>query len=252
MIYDRATGVDTSNGAITKTTQKRITIHSMFYNDVRHDWTNTNDYGSLVIRGNIRQVGSTVTTCGPGVITAGGDARCTWNWNYEVNAGDAEGLFGTTAPFYHGVWAGSYDRNYETEVFSDLLTKRVKTHEFSVFFRPDDGAGNNWYKPWSYTDDVFELESAKYFTVGYNYGPGSLHVLSFTMHCLAASADGNGQIITGSTKTLAGDSNIRDMFPDCYFGDEIHFTYTIPNTNKAMNDLRLSAWYSFTEFPSYW
>ena len=251
MIYDRATGVDTSNGVITKTTQKRITIHSMFYNDVRHDWTNTNDYGSLVIRGNIRQVGSTVTTCGPGVITAGGDERCTWNWNYEVNAGDAEGLFGTAAPFYHGVWAGSYDRNYEAEVFSE--EHMTKTHEFSVVFQTDNGTGKNWYNRWMYTDDVFELEAAKYFTVGSKSGSGSRHSFSFSMHCLVSSADGNGDIITGNAKTLArDDSNIRDMFPDCYFGDEIHFTYTTANTLNAMNDLRLSAWYSFTEFPSSW
>lgn len=37
-------------------------------------------------RGNLRQVGNTVTVCGPGQLPDTDSKRCTWNWNYNAHA----------------------------------------------------------------------------------------------------------------------------------------------------------------------
>jgi len=246
MIYDTATDIDTRNGAISKTTQKRITVHSMFYNDVRYDWAIAMEgTGMLVIRGNIRQVGSTVSSCPyhPSSLPSI-PPRCTWNWNFVVDAGrDDEEWFerDTPAP----VWAVALERHHydETELYSDFLTKSVETHEFSVVFPTDSNLDNV----------LFEPDAAKYFSAvsksRIEYGITSF---SFSMHCLTSSPDGNGEIITANTKVERDQYGYFDIFADCYYGDEIHFRYTIPNTNKAMNDLGLSGWYLYTVFPTYW
>lgn len=124
MIYDMIESVD-EHGEVTlhsdrKTPQRtRAVVHSMFYNDIRHDYTNAaHGTGDICIRGNLRQVGTKVVYCGPGVINtmqhqqsiaeddtfdADGDhiggpnndapnlwltnnvdyRRCTWNWNFH-------------------------------------------------------------------------------------------------------------------------------------------------------------------------
>jgi len=121
MIYDVIQGVD-ANGAVTarapRTDPKRTrdVVHSMFYNDIRHDYTNAaHGTGDICIRGNLRQVGTKIVYCGPGVINTmthsqsiavddlndgdhvGGPndgapnnwlnsndfRRCTWNWNFH-------------------------------------------------------------------------------------------------------------------------------------------------------------------------
>jgi len=258
MIYDRASAVNTADGVITKTTLDRQTVHSMFYNDVRHDWANAMEgTGKLAIRGNIRQVGAKVRNCGPGVIVTDGNHRCTWNWNFIVNdlAGDdAEDWFERVAPLNHIVWAGGADtdRNVETDVFSGLITKIVAQHTFSIVFQNDDDIGTNTVD----TDDMFMLDASKYFTdpVAESITAAG-HAFTFSMHCRKSDVDGNGDIIGGITAFDAGDNpaadnNIRDLFPDCYFGDEIHFTYQLENTNKANGDERLNAWYTYTTFPA--
>jgi len=249
MIYDVATAAGT--GTITKTSNMRQTVHSMFYNDVRHDWTNAHEgSGTLVIRGNMRQVGTMVTNCGPGIIHTDDSARCTWNWNFVVNtAGDAEDWFERDDPKEHRVWlAGDdTDRNVETSVFDGLITSLVETHDFSVVFQNDDDLGTNVDD----SDDVFTLDASKYFTTPAKSVTAANHEFSFTMHCKQSNVDGTGIEIDGTGFANAGDTtdtNIRDLFPDCYFGDEIHFQYTLAKTNSVNNDQRLNAWYSYTTY----
>merc|ERR1711868_138386 len=124
MVYETASGdgttvpatvpETTTNAEATKLAE-RMVVHSMFYNDIRHDYTASNgaDHltGNVNIRGNIRQVGRHVKYCAPGWMnwSAQDDSnsppnggmsanavrevspnevfkRCTWNWNFNGNA----------------------------------------------------------------------------------------------------------------------------------------------------------------------
>lgn len=122
MIYEIPTMADTTTGDATVTESadtndlkmaNRMVVHSMFYNDIRHDYSDVNGAehltGNVNIRGNIRQVGRDVKYCAPGWMnwdsetdTRGDTAppggmssnagrndgfkRCTWNWNFNGNA----------------------------------------------------------------------------------------------------------------------------------------------------------------------
>lgn len=252
MIYDRASAV-AGDGSLTKTTHARITVHSMFYNDVRHDWENADEHsGSVVIRGNFRQVGSGITNCGPGVIDTGDTKRCTWNWNFLLSSdgSDAEDWFERVAPQAHRVWlAGAeQDRNIEAEAFAGLITEVVSVHSFAVVFQNDADLGTNAVD----TDDTFTLDADKYFTLpAATLTVADGHRFDFNMHCLESDPDGGGTPVAGSTFAALGDdgtSNVRDMFPDCYMGDEIHFSYVISD-GESTDDHRLNAWFSYTVFP---
>lgn len=120
MIYDDVQTISVTDGSITgradrdSSNQRRVAVHSMFYNDIRHDYSNNaKGTGTICIRGNIRQVGSKIVYCGPGIINTSahdqsppettvtgnkhnGDPgtntqwlglsnfkRCTWNWNFH-------------------------------------------------------------------------------------------------------------------------------------------------------------------------
>jgi len=50
-------------------------------------------------RGNLRQVGNTVTVCGPGQLPDTDNKRCSWNWNYNSHSfsGTHDGTLGGTA-----------------------------------------------------------------------------------------------------------------------------------------------------------
>merc|ERR1712227_1061519 len=122
MVYETATlpGTGAGSNTVTESTDaeptklaERMVVHSMFYNDIRHDYTASNgaDHltGNVNIRGNIRQVGRHVKYCAPGWMNwskqddsnsppNGGMSanavrevsptfkRCTWNWNFNGNA----------------------------------------------------------------------------------------------------------------------------------------------------------------------
>ena len=69
----------------------------------------------LQFRANVRQVGSTITNCGPGQLPDTDGKRCTWNWNYNssYNAAspmsnheqDAEGWFDRNDPHNFNTWS---------------------------------------------------------------------------------------------------------------------------------------------------
>lgn len=121
MIYDVIQAVNPNGSVLTRAPRAnpkrtRDVVHSMFYNDIRHDYTNAaHGTGDICIRGNLRQVGTKIVYCGPGVINTmthsqsiavddlgdgdhiggpndgapnnwlnGNDfRRCTWNWNFH-------------------------------------------------------------------------------------------------------------------------------------------------------------------------
>ena len=90
------------------------------------------------------------------------------------------------------------------------------------------------------------------------------HHFAFTLKCLVSSLDGTGAEIADQTVTqtkthiTAGNSNVhvKDMWPDCYLGDEIHFNYKI-SMGAVGNEIvehRINAWDSVitTENSVFW
>lgn len=250
MIYDVLNGI--TAGTQNTTPQDRVTVHSMFYNDIRHDYSNNHgNTGTIVIRGNIRQVGEVITNCGPGQVPTSDSKRCTWNWNFSLNGGkDAETWMERTNPESFAVWGGgnAFLRGDEADALPSLITTILHKVQFTMTFADDSdassGAGNT---------HAFTLDAPKYFSApSPTLGGGTAgNAFAFEMYCLQSSADGTGsQIITSpADKVALGDTgdnqSVRDIFPDCYMGDEIHFEYQIsggPGSNAA--DSRISAWYS--------
>jgi hypothetical protein len=246
MIYDTLLSV--SGGTITTTAGQRKLVHSMFYNDVRHDYSNAADgSGDIVIRGNFRQVGDAVTNCGPGEINTADSKRCTWNWNFAGT--DSETWFERAAPLNVAVWKSgvAVDRNVEADAFSGLITDVVDQHTFTVTFQDDsDGASAD-----AGETRTFTLDAAKYFGTVTPTIAAAGHAFSFSMFCLQSDVDGTGsEIVDPGEHGELGDTtltNVRDMFPDCYMGDEIHFNYEIAGTMTPGTDTDLSSWYSFVE-----
>lgn len=250
MIYHTATGI--AGGSVTTTDNERIVVHSMFYNDVRHDYSNNMEgTGTIAIRGNIRQAGSTITNCGPGVIDTADNMRCTWNWNYVLNAGkDFEEWFNREGPQDFAVWksGATVSRNDEANTHDDMISNIVETHSFTFSFQAFGTAaqgGDNGFDSDSLTHSM-SMDASKYFS-----DPDASmaidadeHEFIVTMHCLESQTDGNGPIIVAGDIGDDSTKNVRDIFPDCYMGDEIHFQYTIAGGTNANGDHRLSAWFS--------
>lgn len=265
MVYDSFTSIDGS-GVITATEATRTVVHSMFYNDIRHDHSNAHGAtGSVVIRGNIRQVGSQVKYCGPGEMPDTNAAeRCTWNWNFMVGTNDlGEEWFSRTNPSHVNVWNSALtvpveDRDILREDGANIFTPAlidpvVKRVVFQVVLKSDGNVDQTTVKS-------FTLDAAKYFTTpvvnpsGDATDPVTIpytavttvgHQYDFTMHCLQSSLDGTGTaIVAGGTLADLGTGLSRDMFPDCYMGDEIHFNFMSTGGTTAGGDHRISAWYS--------
>jgi len=264
MVYDvlAAGSIDATTGVVTATATARDVVHSMFYNDIRHDHSNNHhNTGDVRIRGNFRQVGSEIQQCGPGIIDTN-TQRCTWNWNFSTNSAviDAEEWFQQSNPNFNTWKNGDHvDRNDETDAFSSTtITKVVGRNTFAIIFGADSdltvlttGTGGG-----SDPTRLLTLDAAKYFTASTDITTTatftiSAHTFTFTQWCLQSKLDGNGAPILAAglepnLDALGGaQSNFRDNFPDCYMGDEIHFEYAIAGASTtANNDQRISAWYS--------
>jgi len=249
MIYDVANGISGAGQVTKASTHDRVVVHSMFYNDVRHDYSNAmHQTGTIAIRGNFRQIGDKVTNCGPGVIDTSDNKRCTWNWNFGLTT-DQEEWFNRVAPQVHAVWKNglAVSRNDETNAHTNMISDVVEHHSFTMHFQAwDSDAGLN---SGGLTHEL-RMDAPKYFNNKVTPITGTIdadkHEFIVTMACLASSLDGNGATLTGSPVSTGDDAtkNIRDIFPDCYMGDEIHFQYTIAGGNTASGDHRLSAWFS--------
>lgn len=260
MVYDTfltagtvGTGTAT-DGVFTTTSVARTLVHSMFYNDIRHDHSNAHGAtGSVVIRGNIRQVGEQVKYCGPGEIPANSATeRCTWNWNFMVGTNDlAEEWFSRTNPSHVNVWNSATGVNIDdrdilredgANIFSPaLIDPVVKKVAFTVTLKSDSTVSTTSAR-------TFTLDADKYFTTPAEASTSAAHVWTFTMQCLQSSLDGTGTAIADAG-TLAdlGTGLSRDMFPDCYMGDEIHFNFVSTDASgTAGGDHRISAWYSLS------
>merc|ERR1712050_451688 len=84
-------------------------------------------------RFNVRQMGTTITNCGPGTLPDVGTSRCTWNWNYvagsygATNAGDPEGFFDRSDQMVVDTWnrkrRDAVDRSTQLGGSSALVTE---------------------------------------------------------------------------------------------------------------------------------
>ena len=98
---------------------------------------------------------------------------------------------------------------------------------------------------------------------GITNGKGGHH-FSFTLKCLVSSLDGTGNPIADQTVTQTKthitegnmDVHVKDMWPDCYLGDEIHFNYKISmgTAGQEIVEHRINAWDSLitTENSVFW
>ena len=297
MIYDLPFSVDSTTGAIdvtnggVHTRTKRVAVHSMFYNDIRHDYSNAHGgSGNILVRGNIRQVGTKIVYCGPGEIRTdthdqspanGGSnswlgesnfKRCTWNWNFHEGmtavgnlASVPEEWFSRSNPLNNVVWSGGADTDRHVDTnngMQDHVSPIVESVQFRITFQDDTDAG----PAVGTLTRTLRLDAAKYFTEPTKIDSNAAittdgHQFTFTMMCLASPLDGTGaQIpqptpangIDNSQADIAGigdtsGTNLRDIFPDCYMGDEIHFELEIAGGASGDSDHRISAWYSFVD-----
>jgi hypothetical protein len=255
MIYDRATGYDLSTHAFTGVTRYgRTMVHSMFYNDIRHEHEDGDPRKDVVIRGNIRQIGEDVKVCGPGELLES-NQRCTWNWNFRGDAGasNPQRWMHANEPDFR-VWndGAAMDRNTEAEAFdmSGYISTVTQEHDFAIHFQDDADEGPNDGED---TNDALTFDASKYFTETGKTISDDSHSFEITMHCLESSHNGEGDPIAdagafgdlGDTAT----TNVRDMFPDCYMGDEIHFEYKITAAADDNTEHRINAWFSWVDTP---
>merc|ERR1712050_461956 len=81
------------------------------------------------------------------------------------------------------------------------------------------------------------VDASKYFTVAAGTNSATAgYEYTVTMNCLKSSLDGNGASIPEDPANAAniGDTSttqVRDMFPYCYMGDEIHFSLAVTPGN---------------------
>jgi len=196
-------------------TGAREFVMSVSSNDYRQGSdTNCND---LEYRFNVRQVGSSIDNCGPGQLPDGNGLRCTWNWNYDSTSTDAEIFFDRDATLEFNTWSG---RRRRSAVAHDNAVPNVAPNGPSLqtlvlTFTFVDGMGNTY---------------------------AASDITSLTPDAVTYNAATSETVSTLSCNTVSGP--FRDNFPDCFFGDELH--YTLEYTSKSTTDpqARISSWYS--------
>jgi len=181
----------------------------------------TVDCNDLTYRFNVRQVGDKVANCGPGQLPDADDKRCTWNWNYQATAqGESEEFFDRTNNMVFDTWTrkrrGAQAR---TDATPNQTAPSLQTVAFTFDFKDGDGV--------SYAAaDINALEPD---ATGFNVATSDL-------------------VSTLSCRDLGAAGSYRDNFPDCFFGDELHYTvrYTAKDSSnpKANVKARISSWFS--------
>jgi len=177
-------------------------------------------------RFNVRQMGTSISNCGPGTLPDVGTSRCTWNWNYvagsygATNANDPEGFFDRSDQMVVDTWnrkrRDAVDRSSQLGGSSALSTQ---TATMTIQFKNNAAAD---ITPTAVTADGPRATGAVVSTTG-----------TVTVTCAA------GTVPTGG--------NQRDAFPDCFQGDEVHFEMTyVPCSNPASCDQTslLNNWFS--------
>lgn len=196
-------------------------VMSVASNDFRQG---NSDCTGMKYRFNVRQIGDKVANCGPGQLPDTDTKRCTWNWNYAITAGndDPEDFFDRTDNMIFDTWndnTGRKRRGVGDGVYVDHAGAQpniaaanaatVSNKVFSFTFNTYLGAAKT-------PSGALEPDATKYWN--------TLTTNAATLSCI----------------TTAGP--FRDNFPDCFFGDEVHFTATY--TGSADPQDRISPWLS--------
>merc|ERR1712193_272327 len=128
--------------------------------------------------------------------------RCTWNWNYNQLTGyDAEAWFDSIDPLHYQVWASE-------KFIDEPAPGTTNTGGYQAAFAAGNAPGAGY---------------VGFDTVGGGQ-PGTV-----TLAC-----KNNGKYNGGNVGNAA--DRMRDAFPDCFFGDEIHGQWTW-NTANVLQDV---------------
>lgn len=215
-----------SAGAISD----RMVVLSSFYNDFRHQ-------GTQSVRGNVRQVGLKVETCGPGVLRdQEADKRCTWNWNFGAEASQAapsfQDWFESQTPHSFNSWNNGLeiDRFTEDKAFDTPNTNAVfgegytapafSPFTFTLTLNTHDSTGGLTAATVAFGDIEFD---SKHVTIASS--------MLVTVACVQP-ADRTTDPFVDAT------DNVRDVFPECFMGDEIHFQF------PTISGEHVTSWFS--------
>jgi len=175
----------------------------------------------LKFRFNLRQLGNTISTCGPGTLPdTDTNTRCTWNWNHVANAvygssnsNDPEGFFDRSDQMVVDTW----NRRRRNAVLRETQlggSSGVTTESVIMTLAFHDNAGTA-ITPVSVTPDV-----------GHATASGSV----VTVSCTQGAIPTNG--------------NQRDAFPVCFQGDEVHVEMVYEPTNVNSHVTLVNNWWS--------
>jgi len=170
-----------------------------------------NDAGNFApeMRFNLRQAGANIRNCGPGTMPDADGTRCSWNWNFigYVNTNpassntDPEGYFMRSNPKSFEVWDVDANNNVEAWGNPGSLTED-KT--ITVSLQNRDGTLANGSGQSTLTAVNNDLPSQY-------LGANSITNNAYTFVLQCANAGGN----------------VRDVFPDCFQGEEIHLSAVV-------------------------
>jgi hypothetical protein len=167
--------------------ERRVVIGGMNI-DFRHA------HGSVTVRGNVRQVGTSVVTCAPGDVPTDGN-RCTWNWNFV----DQSQIVDDTA------FLGGPDRENQGTPSLDFVQVDIKVEPRTP------GTAADW-------EDVFV--------------PGDECRSDHAEGACANNDDGTFTISLQCEQQASNGNAAKDLFPTCFSGDEVHFEWSKPASTK--------------------
>jgi len=197
----------------------RAVVVSLAVDDFRVEDCNGSDR-QLTSRFNIRQAGTSIRNCGPGALPDADSGRCSWNWNFNTfTAGvtvedDAESFFERSTPRDFQPW----DQQHVADRRVQEGTPGNPISDVTINAVLEDAAGNPLAG--TITLDV----PTQYVTVVEELDAGDAGTYEFTLTCNAA----------------VGHDGSRDLFPDCYQGEEIHFEWV--GASEALSGTRLDPW----------
>jgi len=189
------------------------------------------DCSGMKYRFNVRQIGDNIANCGPGQLLDTDQKRCTWNWNYVQTPGtpandDPEDFFDRTDNMVFDTWA-------------DGLTGRKRRTVGAGAAVSHDNAEPNTLAAYGPT------VNNKVLTFAFNTYLGAAKAVTivpdaskyWTSITATASATPSATL-----QCLTSAGPFRDNFPDCFFGDEVHFTADYTGSTDPMD--RISPWLS--------
>merc|ERR1712113_1198779 len=176
------------------------------------------------MRFNLRQAGSNIRNCGPGTMPDTDNARCSWNWNFKgyqegspaanVANQDPESYFMRSNPKAYAVWGADAENNNVAAWGEPSSMTQSKDISVTINNRAGTIGGINVGDP-SLTAVANDVPA-----VYINGGAGSIsgNTYSFTLKCN----------VEGGT--------VRDVFPDCYQGEEIHLSAEVTYPENYSGD----------------